>query len=205
MPDENRSAPPSGDANRETLRQNPRTNLPEQSIMGTQSTADPNEEEEDSEKPTGKVHWINHATFYLSVILAVLTAGTIRVYYLQLQQMIHVTQATEDAAYDACMSAKIARRTLLELQSGEADTHRLVAGTVAQASASTLGESAFLTVVPPGLAADPKAGQNLNLAMQLVNIGRTPAKNVKTRVTARLLKTNEEPQTFIPRKNSWTL
>src|SRR5205807_10424064 len=112
------------------------TDFPEQGVMANKPATRSDQEEEDSEKPTGKVHWINHATFYLSVILAILTGGTIRVYYLQLNQMIVATKATQYAAYDACISAKIARQTLLDYEAGAADAHSVATGTIAQASAA---------------------------------------------------------------------
>jgi hypothetical protein len=112
--------------------------------MSTASTPQPQNEEENAKRPDRKPHWINYATFLLEVILAFLAIGTLVIYALQLNQMIRATKATGDAAYDACLSAKIARQTLIEYQSGEADTHNTASATVAQVAVTTRGESPIL-------------------------------------------------------------
>jgi hypothetical protein len=176
--------------------------------MGNKAATRSDQQESDSESPSGQVHWINHATFYLSVILVVLTAGTIRVYYLQLQQMIIATKATRDAAYDACMSAKIARQTLLEYQAGEVDSHSAASGTMAQASVAIRGESGFLSmgtshsvaIFQPGqdqAAALEEAQKNwktLDVNFAYSNIGKSALRNVRLKFTVQLLPHGTEPK-----------
>lgn len=202
MPEENGSDTPTGNPEGEALGQNPRSNLPEQRIVGKKSAEDPNQKEDDSEKPSGRVHWINYATFILSVILAVLTAGTIVVYYLQLKEMIHATNAAQDGAYAACMSAKIARSTLLELQSGEQDTHNAAAGTMLQASAAAQGQSGFLamtmsrafTFTSPD-DSNPKNWKDLsNTVFNFSNLGRTSIRDLRIAFTVQVLPQDMEPK-----------
>jgi len=175
--------------------------------MGNKPAKRSDQEEEDSEKPTGRVHWINHATFYLSVILAILTGGTIRVYYLQLNQMIAATHAARDAAYDACVSAKIARQTLLEYQTGEADAHSAASGTIAQASVAIRGESGFLsmgtthsiTMTPLGqdqvsIEEASKNWKALDVSFTYNDIGKSALTNVRFKFTVQLLPHGEEPK-----------
>ncbi len=205
MPDEDGSNSPSRDSQSQPLLPDPRTDLPEQRIVSHDPKPRPEQEEDDSEKPTGRVHWINHATFYLSVLLAILTGGTIRVYWLQLQQMITATNAANDSAYAACMSAKIARQTLLEYQTGEADSHSAAMGTVAQASAAIQSGAAFLalntgqryTVPPPGIDSnenDPKNWKKLDLTFNYANIGRSNARNAVIKFTVQILPQGTEPE-----------
>jgi hypothetical protein len=203
MPEANGGDSPAGDPEGEALRQNPRSNLPKQGVMRKGGTDNPDQEEDDSEAPTGKVHWINHATFYLSIILAILTAGTIRVYFLQLQEMIHATKATQDSAYAACMSAKIARGTLLEMQSGEADSHNAAVGTMLQASAAAQGQSGFLALntgkmISPNSSPDdtnPKNWKDFNnLAFNFANIGRSAIRDFHIAFTVQLLPKDVEPK-----------
>ena len=207
MPEEDGSNSPSRNPDSQSLPQDPRTDLPEQGVMGSQAAARPNEQEEDSEKPTGRVHWINHATFVLSAILAILTAGTLRVYWLQLNQMMVTTQAARESAYAACMSAKIARQTLLEYQAGEADSHSAASGTVAQASAVLRGESGFLSVgtvrqapvTPPGelptsLQEAAKTWKSVDLLFAYEDIGKSALRNARIRFTVQLLPHGTEPR-----------
>jgi hypothetical protein len=169
--------------------------------MANKTATRSDQEEEDSEKPTGRVHWINHATFYLSVILAILTGGTIRVYYLQLNQMIIATKATRDAAYDACISAKIARQTLLDYETGAVDAHSVATGTIAQASAAISSESGILSLgtvqVSPGMTSGfPTFAKTLNklgLAFTYANVGKSAVKSIRIRYTVQLLPHDIEP------------
>jgi hypothetical protein len=201
MPKEDGSGSPSGNPKDETLGPSPRTNLPKQRVVSNDSEADPNYEEEGSEKPTGRIHWINHATFYLSIILAVLTAGTLRVYWLQLQQMIEVTRATQDSAYDACMSAKIARQTLLDFQTGEQDSHNSASSSMAQASAAARGQAGLLTLnlgktmLPTSVPADndTKKWTSLDMTFFFSNIGRSSIKNLHIDFTVQILPQGTEP------------
>ncbi|MGA9069647.1 MAG: hypothetical protein WB424_05300 [Terracidiphilus sp.] len=204
MPEENGSDSPSGNPENETLRQSPRTDLPEQRIVSNRCTHDADDEEESSDSPTGKVHWINHATFYLSIILAVLTFGTVRVYFLQLQQMQKQTIASQNSAYAACVGAQIARQTLLELQSGGIDTHNSSAATVAQVAVTTRGESPIIAwgislsapTQPNSLPSlfDWKSWSTVNtIAMQGTNVGRSTANNARTKFVMQLLPHDIEP------------
>lgn len=201
MPEEDGSNSPSRNADSQSLGHDPRPDLPEQSVMGKNPATRPDQEEDDSEKPTGRVHWINHATFYLSVILAILTGGTIRVYYLQLQQMIVATKATEDAAYDACMSAKIARQTLLDYEAGAADAHSVATGTIAQASAAISAESGSLSLTgarissgSPGMLPDfPKNWNKFGIAFVYGNVGKSVVRNVRIKFTVQLLPQGVDP------------
>jgi hypothetical protein len=97
MPEKNGSDSPSGNPNGETFGKNPGADLPKEGVMSYKGAADPDQEEEGSEKPTGRIHWINHATFYLSVILAVFTLATVRVYYLQLNRMVEANKINREA------------------------------------------------------------------------------------------------------------
>lgn len=196
MPEEDGSNPPSRNPNSQSLGQNPGTDLPEQGIMGNKAAARSDQQKKDSESPSGQIHWINYATFFLSVILAILTAGTIVVYYLQLQQMLVATKATQEAAYDACMSAKIARQTLLDYEAGAADAHTIATGTIAQASAAISSESGILSLGTAQTGTTSGFPQNWNkfgIAFAYGNAGKSPVKKVRIRFTVQLLPHGIEP------------
>jgi hypothetical protein len=201
VPEEDGSNPPSRNPDSQPLGQDPRTNLPEQGVMGNKTATRSDQEKEDSEKPTGKVHWINHATFYLSVILAILTAGTIVVYYLQLQQMIIATKATQSAAYDACMSAKIARQTLLDYEAGTADSHSVAAGTIAQASVAISNESGILSLGTARISGTTsvlplefqKNSNKFGIAVSYSDVGKSAVRKLRIRFTVQLLPHGIEP------------
>ncbi|MGA3371684.1 MAG: hypothetical protein ABSC48_07985 [Terracidiphilus sp.] len=203
MPKENGSGSPPGNPKDETLGQSPRTNLPEQCVVSNDGEADPDYEEEGSEKPTGRIHWINHATFYLSIILAVLTAGTLRVYYLQLQQMARQTASAESSSYAACVSAQIARQTLLEVQSGEADSHNAASGTLVQATAETRGNSPLLTFgalwTSPTQQSQsqsngmPQNWDNVKFGLTISNVGKTAAQRVRVKYASQILAQGDDP------------
>jgi hypothetical protein len=162
-----------------------------------EGTTDPDNEQNGSESPTGKVHWINHATFILSIILAVLTAGTLRVYYLQLKQMARQTTSAESSSYAACISAQITRQTLLEVQSGEADSHNASSGTLVQATAETRGQSPLLAFgalstspTQPGQSQSngiPQNWDNMTFGLSISNVGRTAAQRVQVKYATEIL------------------
>jgi hypothetical protein len=120
--------------------------------------------------------------------------------------MIVATQATQNAAYDACISAKIARQTLLEYQSGESDSHSIAAGTVAQASVAIREQTGFLstnvtrlpTVQQPGtISAAIESAQDwkaLDLAFTYANMGKSSIRNVRLRYTVQILPHGIEPK-----------
>jgi hypothetical protein len=119
--------------------------------------------------------------------------------------MIIATKATQNAAYDACMSAKIARQTLIEYQTGESDSHSAAMGAVAQASAAIQSGSAFLAlttgsryIIPqPGTDPtdnDPKNWKKLDLLFTYANIGRSNAKNTLIKFTVQILPQGTEPE-----------
>lgn len=186
MPKEDGSNPPSGNSNNQSSAKNPRADFPEEGIVSNKGASNPDAETEDSEHPAGKVHWINHATFYLSLILAVLTAGTLRVYYLQLQQMGRQTESAEASSYAACISAQIARQTLLEVQSGEADAHSAASATVAHASVTTRSESPLLSFGIGMSGTDPKSWDNLQTALLVSDVGVSSAERVHLKYAAQI-------------------
>jgi len=104
VPEEDGSSTPSGNPDNQAPAQNPSADLPKKGVVSNNGASDPDGDTDDSEKPSGKVHWVNHATFYLSVILAVLTLGTLRVYWLQLRQMQKQTASAEASSYAAWMT-----------------------------------------------------------------------------------------------------
>lgn len=144
MPEETHGDDPSRNSDDEPLPQHPGINLPQQGIMTEDSTGKASQRKNDAENLAGEVHWIYHATFWSQLGLAVIGLAAVWIYYNQLQQMITVTKATQDAAFDACMSAKIARQTLIEYQSGEVDSHNASSATVAQVAVTTRGESPII-------------------------------------------------------------
>lgn len=204
MPQQEGSNSPSGDADSEALSRDPSANFPEERVVRHVAADNSNDQEEHTEAPSGKVHWINHATFILSIILAVLTAGTLRVYDLQLQQMAKQTSAAESSSYAACVSAQIARRTLLEIQSGEADTHNSSAAAVAQVAVTTRGESPIISwginITAP---TEPSGPPNLfewnswrtvnSISLQGINVGRSAADSARIKYLMQLLPRGVEP------------
>jgi hypothetical protein len=169
--------------------------------MGNEGAPDPDDEQNGSESPSGKLHWINHATFYLSLILAVLTLGTFRVYWLQLQQMEKQTTAAESSSYAACMSAQIARQTLLEVQSGEADTHGAASATVAHATVTVRLDSPLFSFVPTityqsPVQEEPKNWDGVHFALAIFNVGLTAAKRVRVKYATQLLPQADDPSLF---------
>jgi hypothetical protein len=109
----------------------------------------------------------------------------------QLSEMQKSTKAAHEAAYIACVSAQIARGTLLEIQSGGLDTHSAAVGTILQAVAVTRGEAAQLVVVYESL----KAGTDVDITFpfQIKNVGKTVAKNVKAVYEPSVLDVGKEP------------
>jgi hypothetical protein len=203
MPEEHGSNPPAGNPDNQALPQAPGTNLPKKGVMRSEGAADPDDEQNGTEKPTGKIHWINHATFYLSLILAVLTAGTLRVYYLQLQQMARQTKSAESSSYAACMSAQIARQTLLEVQSGEADSHNAASGILVQATAETRGDAPLLSFAvlltnptqqgQTQSSGAPQNWDNMAFGLSLSNVSRTAAQRVQVKYAAQILAQGDDP------------
>ena len=201
MPDQNGGQSPSGNSEGQSLAQHPTIDLPQQRVVGEDGAHDPQQKKNGSDKGPGKVHWINHATFWSQLGLFIIGIGALVIYYQQLQQMIGATKAAQGAAYDACMSAKIARNTLLEYQAGESDTRGAAAGTVAQAAASVRQTAAIMNIgvarrpsnEPQPLIDDPKTWKTLNVAFTYGNIGRSAAKNVQFKYTVQLLPHGTEP------------
>ncbi len=162
--------------------------------MTENGTEQPDKGKNDTANLAREVHWITHASFWLQIGLAVIGLAALWIYYNQLQQMIASTNAAQDAAYDACISAKIARQTLLEYQTGEGDSHSVASGTIAQASAVIQGESGYLaTNATIGDSPDPAKWQSVNPMFTYGNAGKSSISHVRIKYTVQLLPHGTEP------------
>jgi hypothetical protein len=113
----------------------------------------------------------------------------------QLTEMQRSTRAAREAAYTACVSAQIARSTLVEVQNSGNDSHNLALGSVAQAIAVSRGESAQLKFILGNVFSgttqenDHALGQVIGIS----NVGRTSAMNIKGRIQIEVLEKGTEP------------
>jgi hypothetical protein len=119
----------------------------------------------------------------------------------QLVQMRNSTKASQDAAYAACESARVARSTLVEIRAGGNDSHNLSLGSIAQAMAVTRSEAAHLrfSVLNQLSIDDNRVGKTI----QISNIGKTTALNTRGKARVVFLNRGEEPDfTYLP-KSVW--
>lgn len=191
MPEENNGHAPSGDPERQALSKNPTVDLPQESKMPEGGTGKPQADEDTTEELKREIHWVTHATFWSQVVLALIGLAALWIYYGQLGEMIKATKAARYSAYDACVSAQIARQTLLEVRSGESDTHNTAAGTVAEAAITTRGDSplfSFAITYNQTSQTSPPTSIGINLQ----NVGRTAARNVDIRYAAMVVPQDEE-------------
>jgi len=107
------------------------------------------------------------------------------------------TNASERSAYAACLSAKIARDTLVEIQSGSADTRNAAIGSITQAAAVTRAEAAQLAVVAKSVI-NVVPQQQIDIPFPLRNIGKTAALNIKIDLVSQLMDKGHEPSFIYP-------
>jgi hypothetical protein len=109
----------------------------------------------------------------------------------QLEEMKNSTKASERAAYASCLSAQLARSTLLEIQAGSADTHKLAIGSLTQAAAATRSEAALMKLKFGELS--PPEPLILGAKLQIENVGKSAAFDVKIETEIRVMDIGKEP------------
>jgi hypothetical protein len=85
-------------------------------------------------------------------------------------------KASQQAAYAACVSAKISRNALLEAQKSDSDNHAAVLATSYQALVATESERAVIKLKLGSPVIIP--GFPIGVPVDLENIGKTLARNV---------------------------
>lgn len=160
---------------------------------------------EDKKKYTQQerlITWTKSAFIAAAVyaLIAILQWQSMRQTYTQIQSQ---TEAAQQSAYAACINAQIARRTLLEVRSGQSDSHSAAVGSVTQAITLARTEAAMLlirmesAISPQGPNQIPKSEMIMapkNFAY--VNIGPSIAKNVHIKFVVQVLPHNFEPSSF---------
>jgi hypothetical protein len=135
---------------------------------------------------------IDIAQIVLTVVLIGIGVWAGIIYHGQLDQMTLATNAARNAAYAACVSAKVANSTLEEIRASSSDTHNLAVGSIAQANAVTKADSALLLLI-----IDPvpviKVDEAVMMNVVTHNAGRTPAKKVHLESITGILPEGEEP------------
>ena len=141
--------------------------------------------------------------YTVQVILTVGTCGAFlaaaiyaAIAYRQLGKMTDATTATQHAAYSACVSAQIARNTLLEIQAGRNDSHDLAVGSITQAAAVTRAEAAQMEEVSGDKRIDWNVDPNNGIIVFLWdvrNVGKSSALNVKMKAQVSILELGIEP------------
>jgi hypothetical protein len=139
------------------------------------------------------VHWIPIATFWSQVGLAIIGISALVIYDCQLRQMTKATVASQQSAYAACVSAQISRYALLELQSGETDSHNLAVGSIAQAAAVTRAEAAQVNFLRNGILFSPKLGE-ITIPVRIANLGNSQALDVRVQTEIKVIQVNQEPR-----------
>jgi len=143
--------------------------------------------------PSKEAHWIPRATFWSQIGLAIIGIVALVIYNRQLQQMTKATVASQQSAYAACVSAQISRYALLELQSGETDSHNLAVGSIAQAAAVTRAEAAQVNFLRGGIVFTPKLGE-ITVPVRIANLGNSQALDVRVQAEIKITKINQEPR-----------
>jgi hypothetical protein len=189
MPNEKDGQEPTGDPNGYPLPPPPIESAIEQRIVALEAKSHAHDKKDSGgdlaaavRKGEGWLIGINGLALCASIGIGI-------IYILQLCEMRKVTKASESAAYAACVSAKIARSTLQEIQAGGTDSHNLAAGSILQAAAVTRAEAAQIKISAPTnqlpIFRDvPGGGQVVEVPFTIVNIGKTLAIKIRSDVRA---------------------
>lgn len=155
----------------------------------------PQYEKTQRNKEYGQQNRLYRVTFGAFVAAALYAAVAIWQGYLMrwtLKETQKATRATEEAAYDACISAKVAAENLYQMQIQNADIHNSAIGSAGQAAVTVRGEAAEMFVnksVFPGLNPD----HPIEVPMEVRNTGKSAAIRVHVEAVITVLKVGEEP------------
>jgi hypothetical protein len=132
----------------------------------------------------------------LTIVLAVFTAISAGAALYQGHVAKLAAQASQQAAYAACVSSQIARNGVIEAQRGENDAHQSSVAAAYQAMAATQAESAV--VIPVTGKAIITANQKIEETFYLENSGSTAAQNVKLKGRLELVPIDSAPDFKYP-------
>jgi hypothetical protein len=130
--------------------------------------------------------WLEGAAVAVASVLALLTLKT-------LLEVRRTTTATEQMAYDACVSAQILQRQLLEAQETNVLSQTMAIASTMQTAAQIETEKSYITMdfIPPRpevlLPSDP----NYEVLYSFKNDGKSAANNVHIRFNAVLVRNDE--------------
>jgi hypothetical protein len=120
------------------------------------------------------------ANIVCTIVIAVATCAYAFIAYRQLgvingqlTQMKNATTATENSAYAACVGAKIARDTLLDIRNSLIDTHASALATVEQDAANVESEKAIMSINPRFPAPADLVDHQLVIPYSIKNDGRS--------------------------------
>jgi hypothetical protein len=185
MPDEQPTKPPSGNPDGQPLTPTPFEAAIEQRIVALEAEC---RSQQDKEPPSKLLDDVKTGEWWLIGINGLLLIATIIIaciYYHQLKEMQKATKATQQSAYASCLSAELARSTLLEIQSGGADTHKLAIGTLTQAAAATRAEAALMKLKFDDL--NPPEPYTVGSKVSIENVGKSAALDVRIEFEVRVL------------------
>lgn len=136
--------------------------------------------------------WATWLAFIAAGIYAAIAAS-------QLRQMKIATQASQTAAYAACVSAQISRNVLLEAQSAEADAHESAVATIYQAMAATESERAEMQMF---LGKPEINDHEFGVGYGFKNAGKTAALGVRVKFRLVFIDKREDPDFRYPPRQS---
>jgi hypothetical protein len=121
------------------------------------------------------------------------------IYWGQLSQMTKATKASQQSAYAACLAAQIARSSLVETQSSEADTHASTAAIVSEAKAATAGQRAVMQLAAWSKNPQVVEGKPFVVPLLFKNGGNTAALNVQSEFVVVFLRRQDDPDFTYPK------
>ena len=165
--------------------------------LETQAYASNVEENRENTSLLSKIEIGEAILIGINALLLFAAVGARCIYYGQLKQMRISTDASAQSAYASCISTKISRATLVELQNGAEDTHDATQAALYQALTTTQSEGpAFDVQASPWRILEDGS---LDVAYSFKNIGKSEAMNMKLVLRIEMVPRDGEPQLTYPR------
>jgi hypothetical protein len=143
-------------------------------------------------------------TQILLVVFGIVGAGVnfyqARIAKVSAEASLIAANASASSAYNACLSDKIARDALIEVENGAAETHQTNQATLYQAIATTESERGFLDF-RTGIF-QLQDGKQVVGGLALLNIGKSSVQNVHMRLRLEERLAGEHPSLTYPPKES---
>jgi len=150
------------------------------------------------QKDTSSTDWL---IVLLTGVIAVTAYLQWRAISGQLTEMKKATRATREATYATCKSTEIARRTLIEIQSGGSDTHNAATSAITQAVAATRSQAAEIEVERQNISGFSPGGHAAS-KVGIRNTGKSAALAIHIIAESKIMKRGKEPKEFIYSKPS---